>query len=190
MPTQDQAKGWYDAQKSTIDSFEKAILEEARKMPYVEHGRALPCPQGPTPAAGDTPAAPLDKMVTAAQCTTLRLAHHKRQSKATRRFRAEFVPQAGQEAGLGIIDGEVNIKEDQTFWAGGAIKNGYPPAHKNGTIPPGRGTLIDERRIGWGLYQGDWEGYRPGITVEWARPLGEHRVFFEIFVAPPTMADP
>ena len=191
MPTQEQAHTWYQLHKASVDSFEKTVLEEASKMPYVVHGHTLPCPMGTESALPEE----LANLSAGLICANLRRTHHEKQGEASRRFAEDgFVQRAGDAAG--IASGEVRFRfNPQESWGGGKVGFGNLMGYKIGTTPADKGIRVDDRQVGWGLYQGAyqrsgqpevqlWEGYRPGITVEWTRPLGEFTAGFQVLIAP------
>lgn len=151
LPSQGEAEAWYRSHRRSVDRFAQEAHREIEAIEWFGY-REVPC----DPADADpTDDSNLRALMAGANCAAQRSRRIEATNEAIRRYQAETLPEQTRVAGA--------MSSRVTYVVAGSDNNHVlgevrpaPPAHKNSTVRAEAGAAIDDRRIGWGLYQTAW----------------------------------
>ncbi len=157
-PKESDAIGWYAARDAEIQSIEQSLRVAMQDIPAF--GLAEP------PCESEESRA----------CTAERIEILNAQNDHLQRFQREVLPSIGRRHGLLGIDLTYRLPEETQRNVLGHV--GGRPSRSRGTVLAEDGVVVDERQIGWGLYQdpGRDNEIRPGFEVVWEMQFQDARV--------------
>lgn len=172
MPSEADARARYEAGQAALDAFASCVDEAVGALPSVARGAVPSCEATDEGSLEDIAAA-----VTCAQ--RVRALYAQRTEDAGKL--EPIALQCGEAHDLrrgrvSLYTPEGELLESTFLVDGGA----GPGGTKSGSVPPNEGSLVGERKLGWGLYQvpgscGVWDShcYAPGIEVAWSQGRAE-----------------